>query len=97
MGGSSSSLPVTVQLAGDAGGLDDAPVDVEPRTVARPTDVLAVPVRGPAGTGRGRLRRRARRRRAGRTELVAVELGAFADGFVEITGTVAEGDDVVLA
>ena len=32
----------------------------------------------------------------GGTELVAVELGAFADGWVQVTGDVAEGDDVVV-
>ncbi|HEY8523714.1 MAG TPA: peptidoglycan-binding domain-containing protein [Acidimicrobiales bacterium] len=30
------------------------------------------------------------------TELVPVELGAFADGWVEVTGDVAEGDEVVV-
>jgi multidrug efflux pump subunit AcrA (membrane-fusion protein) len=30
----------------------------------------------------------------GASELVAVELGAFADGWVEVTGDVAEGDQV---
>ena len=32
----------------------------------------------------------------GTTSLVAVELGAFADGWVEVTGDVAEGDEVVV-
>ena len=31
---------------------------------------------------------------AGRSDLVAVELGAFADGWVEVTGDIAEGDEV---
>ena len=44
MGGSTSSLPVTVQLAGDAGGLDDAPVDVS-LVRSRAEGALAVPVR----------------------------------------------------
>jgi len=33
---------------------------------------------------------------AGGTELVAVELGAFADGWAQVTGDVAEGDQVVV-
>ena len=32
----------------------------------------------------------------GGTELVAVEVGAFADGWVQVTGDLAEGDDVVV-
>ena len=30
-------------------------------------------------------------------ELIAVETGTFADGLVEVTGDVAEGDSVVVA
>jgi hypothetical protein len=32
----------------------------------------------------------------GGTELVPVEIGAFADGWVQVTGDLAEGDDVVV-
>ena len=85
-----------MQLAGDAGGLDDAPVDREPRALAAPTAC------SPCRCGRCWRWPRAATpssgsRPDGATELVAVELGEFADGYVEVTGTLAEGDDVVLA
>ena len=95
MGGSSSSLPVTVQLAGDAGGLDDAPVDVS-LVRSRAEGTLAVPVRALLALAEGGYAVE-RVGPGGATELVAVELGEFADGFVEVTGTLAEGDEVVLA
>jgi hypothetical protein len=34
---------------------------------------------------------------AGRTHLVGVELGVFADGMVEVRGDIAAGDQVVTA
>jgi peptidoglycan hydrolase-like protein with peptidoglycan-binding domain len=95
MGGSTSSLPVTVQLAGDAGGLDEAPVEVSLER-SRAEGALAVPVRALLALAEGGYAVE-RVQAGGTTKLVAVELGEFADGFVEVTGMLAEGDDVVLA
>ena len=76
MGGSTSTLPVTVQLAGDAGGLDDAPVDVS-LCAPTPKERSRVPVRALLALAEGGYRRRASCA-GGATELVAVELGEFA-------------------
>ena len=88
-------LDVVVALAGgQAVGLDDAPVTVNfVRSSA--TGVLAVPVRALLALAEGGYA--VERVTATGTELVAVELGACADGYVQITGNVAEGDTVVTA
>ena len=59
------------------------------------TGVLAVPVDALLALAEGgyAVERGGRRRHR---ELVAVEIGAFADGWVEVTGDLAEGDDVVV-
>ena len=51
--------------------------------------------RGRARARRGRLRRSRSPTATAATHLVAVELGVFADGMVEVTGDVAAGDQVV--
>ena len=57
--------------------------------------MLAVPVRALLALAEGGYA--VERVTATGTELVPVELGAFADGYVQVTGTVAAGDTVVVA
>lgn len=90
------TITVTVALADatQAGALDEAPVTVLVTTSAA-EGVLAVPVDALLALAEGGYAVE-RVLEAGGTELVPVETGAFADGWVEVTGEVAEGDDVVV-
>lgn len=96
MAGTSPSIEVIVGLADPsaAGGLDSAPVDVS-IVKASATDVLAVPVEALLALAEGGYAVEVVEG-DGSTTLVAVTTGAFADGRVEITGDVAEGDEVVV-
>ena len=89
------TIEVTVTLDDPAasGTLDQAPVTVWVVTSAA-QDVLAVPVDALLALAEGGYA--VERVTAGGTELVAVELGAFADGWAQVTGDVAEGDQVVV-
>jgi hypothetical protein len=90
-----ATIEVTVALddPSQAGSFDEAPVTVRVVTDAA-RDVLAVPVDALLARAEGGY---AVERVTGTgTELVAVEIGANADGFVEVTGDVAEGDEVVV-
>lgn len=85
---------VTFDDPSATGTIDQAPVDVNVITVAV-EDALVVPVEAVLALAEGGY---ALERPDG--TLVGVELGAFADGFVQITpttGTVEEGDEVVVA
>ena len=87
---------VEVTIAVDAPGLnlDQAPVDVNLATeVAR--DVLAVPVEALLALAEGGYAVEVQE--GGRTRLVAVETGLFADGWVEVAGDIEEGMEVVVA
>jgi hypothetical protein len=88
------TVEVVVALADptQAGTLDEAPVSVQVVTSAA-SDVLAVPVDALLALAEGGY---AVDRAAGDGGLVRVETGAFADGWVEITGDLAEGDEVVV-
>jgi peptidoglycan hydrolase-like protein with peptidoglycan-binding domain len=91
----SNYLDVVVALAdGQSAGLDDAPVTVN-FTRSSAQGVLAVPVRALLALAEGGYA--VERVTGATTELVPVTLGAFADGYVQITGNVAEGDKVVVA
>jgi peptidoglycan hydrolase-like protein with peptidoglycan-binding domain len=91
----SNYLDVVVALAdGQSAGLDDAPVTVN-FTRSSATGVLAVPVRALLALAEGGYA--VERVTGATTELVPVTLGAFADGYVQITGNVANGDTVVVA
>jgi peptidoglycan hydrolase-like protein with peptidoglycan-binding domain len=91
----SNYLDVVVALAdGRSAGLDDAPVTVN-FTRSSATGVLAVPVRALLALAEGGYA--VERVTGATTELVPVTLGAFADGYVQITGDVADGDTVVVA
>lgn len=99
MNGSSSStttLDMTVVLAEEAEqALDESPVSVDLVTSAA-TDVLAVPVNALLALAEGGYALEVVLD-GGATELVAVETGKFADGFVEVSGEISEGDVVVTA
>jgi hypothetical protein len=87
------TIDVTVALDDPAQGAayDEAPVTVSLVTSAA-TDVLAVPVDALLALAEGGYA--VEKVSGDRSDLVAVELGAFADGWVEVTGEVAEGDAV---
>lgn len=97
--GSSSTtttLDMTVVLKEEAEqALDESPVSVDLVT-SRAADVLAVPVSALVALGEGGYAVEVVRG-DGTTELTGVETGKFADGFVEVSGEVAEGDEVVTA
>ena len=90
------TIEVTISLddPAAAGTLDQAPVSVSVVTSAA-QGVLAVPVDALLALAEGGYAVE-RRVAGGGTELVAVEVGAFADGWVQVTGDLAEGDDVVV-
>ena len=90
-GTSSTTIDVDVDLAADVQALDEpggGGVRVQPGERR-----LAVPVQALLSLAEaGALERRLD---DGTTELVAVTIGAFADGWVEVRGEIAEGDEVV--
>jgi len=96
MSGTGASIDVIVTLTepAAAGALDEAPVDVS-IVQSQATDVLAVPVEALLALAEGGYALE-RVVGDGRTELVAVTTGAFADGRVEVSGDLAEGDEVVV-
>jgi peptidoglycan hydrolase-like protein with peptidoglycan-binding domain len=88
------TVKVEIGLAEVAPGkLDAAPVVVIVERVLA-EDVLTVPVGALVARVEGGYA--VERVTAGGTEHVAVEPGQFADGLVEVTGDLAEGDDVVV-
>ncbi|HEX8803970.1 MAG TPA: peptidoglycan-binding protein [Acidimicrobiales bacterium] len=90
-----ATVTVTVALddPAQAGSFDEAPVTVSVVTSAA-EGVLAVPVDALLALSEGGYA--VERVTATGTELVGVETGAYADGWVEVTGDVAEGDEVVV-
>jgi peptidoglycan hydrolase-like protein with peptidoglycan-binding domain len=96
-GQSTNYLDVVVALDdGKVAGLDDAPVTVSfVRDAAK--GVLAVPVRALLALAEGGYALERVAADGVSTALVPVELGATADGYVEVTGDIAEGDTVVVA
>jgi peptidoglycan hydrolase-like protein with peptidoglycan-binding domain len=92
------TIPVYIRLDDPrkAGGLDQAPVQVD-ITTKGVQNALSVPVTALIGKSGGRFAVEVVRG-DGRRELVAVELGLFdtADGRVQVEGDLREGDDVVV-
>jgi Putative peptidoglycan binding domain len=90
------TIEVTIALddPAAAGALDQAPVTVSVVTSAA-EGVTAVPVDALLALSEGGYAVE-RTGAGGTTDLVAVEVGAFADGWVQVTGDLAEGDDVVV-
>ena len=92
----SNYIEVVVAIdGGQSAGLDDAPVSVN-FTRSAATGVLSVSVRALLALAEGGYAVE-RVTSAGATELVPVKLGAYADGFVQITGALNAGDRVVVA
>lgn len=90
--GGTATVEVVIAFVDQAssGTVDQAPVDVDVVTVAV-EDALTVPVEALLALAEGGY---AVERPDG--SLVAVEVGGFADGFVEVRGDLAEGDEVVV-
>jgi hypothetical protein len=101
-GGSDTEATLTVDISLDdaqaPGSLDQAPVSVKVTTSAA-KGVLAVPVNALLALREGGYAVEVVRGSGGQapgTQLVGVKAGAFADGWVQITGDVHEGDTVVV-
>ena len=90
------TIPVTVALADPAAaaGLDQAPVTIKITTTAA-KGVLAVPVQALLALAEGGYA--VEKVTGATTQLAGVTLGASADGWVEVRGDIAEGDEVVTA
>jgi peptidoglycan hydrolase-like protein with peptidoglycan-binding domain len=91
--GGAPTVEVVLALPEGTTGLDDAPVDLEIVT-SKAEGVLAVPVRALLALAEGGYA--LEKHTGGTTQLVPVEVGAFADGWVQVQGDVAEGDEVVV-
>jgi hypothetical protein len=91
----SSTIPIDVAVAGGPSIPDGLPVTVVVTTVAA-EGVLAVPVEAVLALAEGGYALEVVDG-GGATHLVAVELGVFADGMVEVTGDIAAGARVVSA
>jgi hypothetical protein len=95
--GADATIPMTVSFTDPTAapaGLDQAPVTIKITTTAA-TGVLAVPVEALLALAEGGY---AVEKVTGATSsLVGVTLGASADGWVEVRGNVADGDEVVTA
>ena len=88
-----ATVKAEVSLDHDVTGLDAAPVTVHvTRTLA--SDVLAVPVGALVALAEGGYA--VELVTPAGTELVAVETGEFTDTMVEVTGEIAQGDEVVV-
>jgi hypothetical protein len=99
--GSSPTIALVVTLNDQKAGpgLDQAPVTVHIVT-SQATGVLAVPVGALLALSEGGYAVAKVDRSSGTgtgTRLVAVKLGTFADGWVQVTGSLNEGDKVVTA
>lgn len=88
------SVPVTITFDDEPDlAIDEAPVDVELET-DRAAGVLAVPVHALLALADGGYGLQVMR--DGQASLIGVEIGAFVDGLVEVTGNVAEGEIVLV-
>ncbi len=95
-GAETTTVPVTVVLADGADAAEDGPVKVELVSAER-ADVLTVPVAALLALAEGGYGVEVVDEGAsGPGRVVAVGTGMFADGRVEVTGELAEGDTVVV-
>jgi peptidoglycan hydrolase-like protein with peptidoglycan-binding domain len=92
-----ATLPVTLTLSDAPPLADGTPVDVHVE-IAAAQGVLAVPVEAVLALAEGGYAVEVAEGEGATatTRLVGVTLGVFADGMVEITGDIAEGDQVVV-
>jgi peptidoglycan hydrolase-like protein with peptidoglycan-binding domain len=90
----STSIPVDVVVDGGVDIPNGTPVEVLVAVVSA-ENVLAVPVEAVLALAEGGYAVEVRDE-SGATHLVGVDLGMFVDGYVEITGDVAEGAEVVV-
>lgn len=92
--GGKATVEVIIAVTGNTdGAFDSSPVDVLV-TVEKAEGVLTVPVDALLALAEGGYA--VERMRGGGTELVGVQTGAFADGFVQVTGELKAGDKVVV-
>ena len=91
--GGDTTVEVVIALTEQTEQLDAAPVDVIVTTTIA-SGVLTVPFRALLALSEGGYA--VEKVTGSGTQLVGVELGASGDGVVEITGDVAEGDEVVV-
>jgi len=89
-----TTIDLDIALNEDPGGYDDAPIKVH-LTKATAEGVLAVPVAALLALAEGGYAVE-KVGADGSSQLIPVELGAFADGWVEISGDLSEGDEVVV-
>jgi peptidoglycan hydrolase-like protein with peptidoglycan-binding domain len=95
-GGTTTTIPVTIALSKQPkDALDDSPVTVNLVT-SRARKVLAVPVNALLALAEGGYALE-KVNADGSTTLVKITPGMFADGFVQVTGAVTEGETVVSA
>jgi hypothetical protein len=92
--GGDTTVEVVIALTEQAEQLDAAPVDVIVTTTIA-SGVLTVPFRALLALSEGGYA--VEKVTGSGTQLIGVELGASGDGVVEITGDVAEGDEVVVS
>lgn len=92
--GADTTVEVVIALTEQTDELDAAPVDVIVTTTIA-SGVLTVPFRALLALSEGGYA--VEKVTGAGTQLVGVELGASGDGVVEITGDVAEGDEVVVS
>ena len=92
--GEKPTVEVIIALSGTTGdAFESSPVDVIV-TAAKAEGVLTVPVEALLALAEGGYA--VEKVTGGATVLVAVEAGAFADGFVQVTGDIDAGDKVVV-
>jgi hypothetical protein len=90
-----TTIPIDINLARDVNAPDESPVTVSLAT-STAKGVLAVPVKALLALSEGGYAVQ-KVEAGGPTQLVGVQLGSFAGGYVEVRGNLQEGDTVVTA
>ncbi len=92
---STTTIPIDINLAKDVSAPDESPVTVS-LTTSTAKNVLAVPVKALLALSEGGYAVQ-EVGSGGATNLVGVQLGSFAGGYVQVSGNVREGDTVITA